>query len=150
MPKSDPTDFDYKMMLCEAGWRRTEDPVFIIEACEIAWEQQQVMPEWLVKAIYILAMGRRTKAHMKAARAATAHVMRYLTVRDAHELEGLSWERAKERAAEIMADVSAETCYRSYKAVARDVRANRGGLYVTASGRGRMYVLPPKKQKRKR
>jgi hypothetical protein len=154
LPDEVRADFDHKLALCEAGWRKTRDPLFITEACVLTRIHRQVMPAWLEEAIYGLTTRRRTKAHVKAAREAAAHVMRYLTVRDAHDLERLSWEKARERAEEVLADSSAaaeaDTCWRSYKAVARDLRANRGGLYVTGSGRGRMYVVPPKKRNRRK
>jgi hypothetical protein len=62
--------------------------------------------------------------------------MRYEAVRDAHHLDGLSWEKACEHAAELFMnnlDVAADprAMWQSYKRVKKDLRKGRSGLYFT-------------------
>ncbi|MFZ0065338.1 MAG: hypothetical protein WAK90_04135 [Pseudolabrys sp.] len=133
--------YEDKMATCRAGWMATGDPLFVAEACTLAMIHRQPMPAWLDEAVYAVATQRRTKAHAKAAREAAARFERYCAVRDAHALDGLSWESARSRAAEALAEtpaaVTAETCWQSYKSVRRDLRADRGGLYANPKEQNR-------------
>ena len=103
---------------------------------------RQAPPAWLDDAVWALAVKRRTKAHAKRAREAAIRSMRYEAVRDAHHLDGLSWEEACVHATKVYADnpdVAAEPdrMWKAYKRVKKDLRKGRGGLYFT-----------PKKQNR--
>ena len=61
--------------------------------------------------------------------------MRYKAVCDAHELEGLSWEKAKEHAVKVLVNTeavgSSETMWDAYKQVKKDLKEGRSGLYFT-------------------
>jgi hypothetical protein len=89
--------YDLKMKKCEAGWRETGDPLFVAEAVTLTGTHRQPIRLWLDAAVYAVATGRRTKEHAKAAQDAADHLMRYMAVRDAHDLDGLTWEQARAR-----------------------------------------------------
>jgi hypothetical protein len=118
------------------GWLATGDPWAVAEAMTLTTLHRQAPPAWLDDAVWALAVKRRTKLHAKRARQAHVRFMRYLAVRDAHHLDGLSWEDARVRAAEIYAnnpDAAAEPdqMWKAYKRVKKDLRKGRGGLYFT-------------------
>src|SRR4029079_18373457 len=97
---------------------------------------RQVAPPWLDDAIWALAVKRRTKLHAKRAREAAIRFMRYEAVRDAHQLDGLSWEKAVERAVEVLANhpeaaAKHDLVWKQYKRVKKDLSEGRGGLYFT-------------------
>jgi hypothetical protein len=142
LPANVQASYDRKMKSCEAGWRASGDPWAVAEAHTLTLLHRQVPPAWLDDAVWALAVKGRTKAHAKRAQEATIRFMRYEAVRDAHRLDGLSWDRAKARAAEVLAETpaaaEAETIWKAYKRVKKkDLEKGRGGLYFT-----------PKKQNR--
>jgi hypothetical protein len=142
LPPGVQASYDRKMQNCEAGWRATGDPWAVAEAHTLTTLHRQAPPAWLDDAVWALAVSRRTKAHAKRAREAAIRLMRYEAVRDAHHLDGLSWEEACAQATKVYADnpdVAAEPdrMWKAYKRVKKDLRKGRGGLYFT-----------PKKQRR--
>jgi hypothetical protein len=132
LPPGVQASYDRKLAGCEAGWAATGDPLFVAEASTLARLHRQPAPAWLDDAVYRLAGNRRTKGHAKRAAEAAAHLMRYFAVRSARRA-GLSWERAWERATEILAGTHAagepDTVRRSYIRVSRDTKAGRGVRY---------------------
>ena len=133
--------YDRQMKEWEAYWRATGDPLAVAEAQTLTFLHRQT-PAWLNDAVWALAVKRRTKAHAKRAQEARIRFMRYEAVRDAHELDGLSWEKAREHAAKVLANTPAaaesERMWKVYKRVKKDLKKGRGGLY-----------FPPKKQHRR-
>jgi hypothetical protein len=127
---------------CEAGWLATGDPSAVAEAQTLTRVHRQEIPAWLDDAVWSLADKLRGKAHVKRTQEAVIRFTRYEAVRDAHELDGLSWEKACERAAEVLANTPAaaesERMWKVYKRVKNDLKKGRGGLYST-----------PKKQHRR-
>ena len=134
--------YDRQIKDWEACWRATGDPLAVAEAQTLTLLHRQVIPAWLHDAVWALAVKRRGKAHAKRAQEARIRFMRYEAVRDAHELDGLSWEKAREHAAKVLANTPAaaesERMWKVYKRVKKDLKKGRGGLY-----------FPPKKQHRR-
>jgi hypothetical protein len=126
--------YDRVMRACEAGWREAEDPWAIAEAMTMTVLHRQVAPAWLDEAVWLLACERRTKKHAKRAQDAHVRFMRYQVVLNA-QAGGKTWEEACEHAAKVLAGTpaaaEADTVWQSYKAVRKDLKAGRGGLYFT-------------------
>jgi hypothetical protein len=145
--------YDRKISTCEAGWRETGDPLFVAEAITLVTIHRQTIPAWLDEAVYAVATSQRTKAHVRRAREAAAHLMRYMAVRDAKKIDGLTWDAASEHAAKVVAGTyaaaEAETCWSSYKSVLKDLRERRGGLYATPKEQHRKPLTPPTRVRRK-
>jgi len=133
LPPGVQASYDQKMKQCERGRQATRDPLAFAEALTRACLHRQPPPEWVHEAGWVLATKRRGKEHAKRAREAAVRLQRYLAVRDAHKRDGLSWERAKDRAAEVLASTSAaaepDTMWKVYKQVNKDLKSGRGGLY---------------------
>jgi hypothetical protein len=129
LPPEVRANYDRKMSTCEAGWAATQDPLFAAEAITLTKNFRQVVPAWLDDGVYAVALKRRTPQQVKRARDAADRLARYLAVRDAHKIDGMTWERAKEHAANMLG-VEPDTCWESYKKVRRDLKDGRGGLYA--------------------
>ena len=128
-------NYDRQMKDCEAGWLATGDPSPVAEAQTLTRVHRQVIPAWLDDAVSSLANKRRTKKHAKRELEARIRFMRYKAVRDAHERDGLSWEKAKEHAVKVLVNTeavgSSETMWDAYKQVKKDLKEGRSGLYFT-------------------
>ena len=128
-------NYDRQMKDCEAGWLATGDPSAVAEAQTLTRVHRQVIPAWLDDAVSSLANKRRTKKHAKRELEARIRFMRYKAVRDAHERDGLSWEKAKEHAVKVLVNTeavgSSETMWDAYKQVKKDLKEGRSGLYFT-------------------
>jgi hypothetical protein len=128
-------NYDRQMKDCEAGWRATGDPWVFAEALTLALVHREVIPAWLADAGWSLADERRGKEHAKRELEARIRFMRYKVVRDAHELDGLSWEKAREHAVKVLVNTeavgSSETMWDAYKQVNKDLKEGRSGLYFT-------------------
>jgi hypothetical protein len=143
-PIDDPVDFmplpagvqasyDWKMRNCKAGWQATGDPWAVAEAMTLTFFRRQPPPAWLDDAVWTLACTRRTKRHAKQAHERSIRFRRFLAVRDAHR-DGLPWEKAYVRAAELWADSPDVACEpeqmrKAYLEVRKDSKEGRGGLY---------------------
>ena len=127
--------YDRLMAVCEAGWRTTGDPWAVSTAHSLAVLHRQISPPWLEAAIYSLAYNKRrtAKALGKRAREAMIRFWRFSAVRDAHDVDGLTWEQACVKASEVLtgtfASAQADTMWRAYKAVKRDLNAGQDGQY---------------------
>jgi hypothetical protein len=85
-------------------------------------------PEWLHKALLDLAAASEAdKPYAKAARRLAPSLVRYVAVREAHDREGLSWDKAPERASERLrgqpAEASPNHMWSEYKRVRKLMRA---------------------------
>ena len=140
LPAGVQASYDRKMKSCEAGWRATGDPWAVAEAHTLTLLHRQVPPAWLDDAVWALAVKRRTKAHAKRAQEAAIRLMRYEAVRDAHGLDGLSWEEAYEHATEILADTPAaagpDTMRKVYATVKKHLKKGRWGFVHRKSSAG--------------
>lgn len=125
--------YDRTMRTCEAGWRETKDPWAVAEAMTMTFLHRQVAPAWLDEAVWLLVCKRRTKTYAKRAHEAHVRSRRYQAVRDAHNLGGLPWEEACAQAARVLAGTpsagEADTMWKAYKAVKKDLKSGRGGQY---------------------
>jgi hypothetical protein len=135
LPPGVQASYDRKMQSCEAGWRETGDPWAVAEAHTLTVLHRQSPPAWLDDAVWILAVNRRTATHAKGAHEAAIRFMRYEAVRDAHDLDGLSWDRACAHAVKVLAGTAAAAkfgrMWKSYKKVKRHLREGHGGRYFT-------------------
>lgn len=144
------------MAACEAAWREGE-PLAVAEAATWTHQYQQPIPAWLEQAIVELAMARRSDAQAKRHAESGLHLVRYMTVRDlkvgtpvgasAPGQPGrytppavrMSWDEAREQAAELLAGTpaagGADTMKRSYDIVKRDLKARHAGKYFTLKDR---------------
>jgi hypothetical protein len=141
LPAGMRASYERKLTACEAAWRETKDPFAFAEALSLAFFHRQPVPPWLHEAAWAVAAGRRGKAHVRRAREAATHLMRYMIVRDARAA-GMSWDKAYERAV-VGTAVEPEAAKKSYAQVKNDLRAKRAGLYHTIKRRG--TTLPPSK-----
>jgi hypothetical protein len=144
--------YDRWMADCRAGWLETGDPWAVSSAHTMTVIYRQVSPDWLDEAIYRLADKRRTKAHAKRAREAAVRLMRYMVVRDAHDVDGLSWDKAYERASDFWASfpvaaAEPDTMKKAYQAVKRDLKAGHNGRYFTPQKQNRAAFTSRRKQK---
>jgi hypothetical protein len=147
LPAGVRASYDRKMQACEAGWQATSDPWAVAEAMTLTTLHRQPPPAWLDDAVWALACKRRTKKHARRAREAGIRFMRYLAVHHAHHLDGLSWVKAYEHAAEVYMgnpDIAAdaERMRKAYKQVKKDLRKGRGGLYFTPKKQQRHALKP--------
>jgi hypothetical protein len=122
--------YESKMAACEAGWRETKDPLFVDEAIVWMTNYRQVPPLWFDKAVHDVCVEHRTPEHARRAREAAAHFERFGAVVHAKRREGLTWDAAYARAAELVADAVEETCRNSYQRVNRHVKQGLAGLYI--------------------
>lgn len=150
--------YEAQMARLKRGWDASHDPLFVVEAHTLARLYRQPSPQWLDEAIWVVATNRRTPEQTKRAAERAVHSMRYQAVRDAYKRGEVSWEQAKERAAEILAGVpdvagEPETMWDSYKLVKRDLREGCGDLYIRPKPQRRDGVLSygpvPKPRRRK-
>ena len=170
LPKGLRAKFDRWMADCKAGWVETGDPRAISAAHTMTVVYRQVSPDWLDEAIFSLADGRRTKEHARRAREASVRLTRYMAVRDAHYVDGLPWEKAYEKAADVLANIDGltremakaadvlatdpvmvaaepDTLRKAYSDVKRDLKAGHGGRYFTPQKQNRAAFTSRRKQK---
>jgi hypothetical protein len=107
----------------ENAWRMSGNLHVIADRLAFCRLRNEPPPEWLHKALLDLATASTKTPHARL----TRPLVRYVAVREAHDREGLTWENAYERAAEVLhgqpAGGSAETMRRDYKVVRNKLRA---------------------------
>jgi hypothetical protein len=108
----------------ENAWRASRDLHVIANRLGMCRLCNEPPPAWLHKAVLDLADASvNVKLYAKQARS----LVRYLAVREAHDSEGLSWDDAKVRAAEILRDqparASPDRMWAEYKIWRRALRA---------------------------
>ena len=141
------------MSSCKAAWGEGE-PLAVAEAETWAFLYRQPIPAWLERAVFDLAIGRRSKSQAKRLRNAAIQMARYSTVRDLKVgIPGLydpitaetPWERIYAMASEGLAGSraagSADTMKKAYQNVRRDLKKGRGGKYFTLKDR-RLADMP--------
>jgi hypothetical protein len=126
--------YEKDMEHCETAWRATSDPFIAAEALSWAHFHRQAVPAWLHEAMWVVAAGRRSKAHAQRALIAFKHLARYEMVRDL-KATGLTWKESYARAADLLAGGSAagepKAMKESYGRVRADLKHGRHGLYHT-------------------
>lgn len=141
LPPAIRAKYSRKLGRCEAAWRATSDPAFLIEAMILTFLHRQPLELWLSEAVCDLLPKRRTKGHVTRAYNAAVRRMRHDAVIDARR-RGATWENAYEGAAEALAGTraagKADTMKAAYIEVKADIAAGRGALY-------RMPKMPNKK-----
>jgi hypothetical protein len=108
----------------ESAWRKSGDLRVIADRLAACRLRNEPPPEWVHRAVLDLANSKvDTKPYAKQARS----LVRYLAVREAHDRKGLSWDEAKEDAAETLrgqrADASPDRMWAEYKKVRKALRA---------------------------
>jgi hypothetical protein len=110
-------EYEKKLARCRNAWEATQDPLAAAEA--ITWMRcyRQIPAEeaWIEVAVIQALIMVRGKAQAKRHREGTEDILRYTCVRDLHD-GGMSWERAKQTAAEQL-NVDEETLWKAYKRV---------------------------------
>jgi hypothetical protein len=127
LPPKGRVQYERDMELCRAGWEATRDPYIAAEALSWAHLHRQPIPAWLHEAMWVVAAGRRGKAHAQRAMVAFKHLQRYMAVRD-FKADGLTWEAAWARAAD-RCGCEVEAAKQSYCRVKADLTRGRHGLY---------------------
>jgi len=110
--------------ILEQAWKASGDLTLIALEIGDCRRRNVAPPAWVHRALLDLATTAiDTAPYHKAAR----DLARYMAVRDAHDVEGLSWEKAKQRAAERLcggpAAAGADHMWASYKSVKQKLRA---------------------------
>jgi hypothetical protein len=111
----------------ENAWLVSGDLNVIIIRLALCRARNEPPPEWVLKALRELACISRPTAEIERYQRDAIRLVRYVAVRDAHDREGLSWEKAKERAAEKLrgapAAAEADMMWLDYRAVRKTLRA---------------------------
>jgi hypothetical protein len=108
----------------ENAWRASGDLHILATEVGLCRLHNKPPPEWLHKALLDVANASvDTAPYAKVARS----LVRYVAVREAHDREGLSWDKAMKRAAEMLrgqpAAASPLRMWAEYKKVRRWMRA---------------------------
>jgi hypothetical protein len=132
--------YEQLLKACEDAWREGE-PLALAEAMTWVTLHRQPNPMWLEQAVIELAVGKRTKKQAKRYAEAQKKLTRYQTVRDLRVgIPGLygpagkmSWEEAREKAAELLAESPAagsdSTMKDSYDEVKQHLKHGHFGRY---------------------
>jgi hypothetical protein len=110
----------YELMIacCREDWEKTRDPVALFTARVTAHMYRQWEPLWLRDAIDAGFLQRRSPKQQQRYAAYVEHRMRWTWVKRYHEIGGLTWPEAYEKAAERLASTSAsgsaDTMKKSY------------------------------------
>jgi hypothetical protein len=108
----------------ENAWRVSGDLHVIANRVASCRLRNEPPPAWVHKALLDLA---DASVDIKPYAQEARRLVRYIAVRDAHDHEGLSWEKAKERASEKLRGTPAEAgpdmMWKDYKRVRAALRA---------------------------
>jgi hypothetical protein len=119
---------DDEEAVIENAWRQSGDLHVIADRLALCRLRNEPPPEWLPKAMLDLADAARSPAELRRYANEAHHLVRYVAVRDAHDLEGFQWDmdKAPARAAEKLRGTPAaaepETMWKSYKRVRKALR----------------------------
>jgi hypothetical protein len=139
LPPAMEASYGRKLRRCEAGWRATGDPAFVIEAVILSYLHRQPLRLWQTEAMVTLATKRRTKGYATSALKAAIRLLRYQAVLKAKRRRARSgrptpWDDAYEQAAEVLAGTGAAakaaTMKKAYCDVVDHIKTGRGGLYA--------------------
>jgi hypothetical protein len=150
LPEGVRAKYQARMAACESAWREGE-PLAVAEAVTRTHHHRQPIPAWLEQAVVELAMARRSDSQAKRHAESGLHLMRYMAVRDLKvgtpgqnrryipPAVRMSWEKAYEQAAEMLAGTAAAaepaTMKNSYQKVKRELKAGHSGQYFTLKDR---------------
>src|SRR5262249_4189962 len=87
----------------EAAYRRTGEPLALLDALRDAWSSRQAVPGWLLADIGNALIRQRTDAEAERYRDRMRHVRRYIIVRDLRRKEHTK-DSALDVAVKILAD----------------------------------------------
>src|SRR5262249_52061711 len=122
----DPTPEEQEAAI-ENAWRVSGDLRIIACRLGMCRTRNEPPPAWVHNALRELADTSRPTAETERYQRDAVRLVRYVAVRDAHDREGLSWEKAKERAAEKLrgapAEAEADMMWTDYKSVRKALRA---------------------------
>jgi hypothetical protein len=108
----------------EAAYRRTGEPLALLDALRDAWWSRQTVPGWVVTDIGAALIRQRTDKEAERYRDRMRHVQRYIIVRDLR-LKGYTKDSALDAAVKVLADQRAAaeraTIEKSYDLVRRDL-----------------------------
>jgi hypothetical protein len=117
-------EIDDDEVAMEEAWRVSGDLHVIADRLAMCRLRNEPPPAWVHEALLALADAAvDIKPYARQARS----LVRYVAVREAHDREGLSWEKAKERAAEMLqgqpAEAGPDMMWREYRKVRAALRA---------------------------
>jgi hypothetical protein len=111
----------------ERAWKLSGDLHIIADRLALCRIEGEPPPEWVHRALLAMADASRTPAELRRYREGAVRFVRYAAVWEAHHREGLSWEKAKDRAVEMLRGAPAaadrETMWGDYKKVKAAMRA---------------------------
>src|SRR5262245_687810 len=109
----------------EAAYRRTGEPLALLDALRDVWWSRQTVPGWLVTNLGDALIRSRTDAEAERYRDRMRHVQRYIIVRDLRRKEHTK-DSALDAAVKILADQRAAaergTSEKSYERVKIDLK----------------------------
>jgi hypothetical protein len=108
----------------EKAWRESGSLHVIADRLAFCRMRNEPPPEWVHRALLDFA---NTKVDGESYAKQARSLVRYVAVREAHDREGLSWEKAAEWAADRLrgesAGASPETMWKEYKKKRKALRA---------------------------
>jgi hypothetical protein len=113
--------YENYMALCEVIWREEQDPSILASALLDSVRVGRPVPSWLANALFGVLTAQTAKAEAKRYNASAAHLARYRAVRDAVEVDKMTWDQAYEHAAAVTG-CEPDTARKSYKLVKRNMR----------------------------
>jgi hypothetical protein len=115
----------YDRVMREA-WLKSGDLHVIADRLRQCHLCNEPPPEWVCQALSVLADASPAEAEMQNYARAAVRMVRYVAVREAHDREGLSWEKAYKLAEERLRGYPAAakdtTMWAEYKAVRKILR----------------------------
>jgi hypothetical protein len=118
-------DFLQEQAAYEAAYRRTGNPLTLVDAFLHAWGSRQTMPGWLILPMCDTLIRNQTDAEAERLRERMRHVRRYLCVRDLRQ-QGHTKDRALDRAEQMLAGedigMSRSNIEKSYDSVRKSLK----------------------------
>ena len=120
-----PTESETGEAAMEQAWLKSGDLHILADRIGLGLLRGEIPPAlaWVHKALLDLA---NSKVDIKPYSKAARRLVRYIAVREAHDREGLTWEEAPARAAEMLrgepAAASPDWMWKEYKAMRKAMR----------------------------